>query len=149
MDGGGMEGWELEGRGMNTAEPATPRPVRAAGILVGLQGVAGVAFAAWLLAAVVRGSTPPVLAGATAAWLAGFGGLLLVVGAKLVQGRRAARTPALVAQLLLLGVCWYAVGPSSQPAYGIPTATLCLLVLVLLVCPPALRWATRAHRPVR
>ncbi|MBV9013298.1 MAG: hypothetical protein JO272_14860 [Pseudonocardiales bacterium] len=134
---------------MSTAEPVTPRPVRAAGMLVGLQGVVGVALAAWLLATVVRGSTPPVLAGATAAWLAGFGGILIVVGAKLVRGRRAARTPALVAQLLLLGVCWYAVGPSSQPAYGIPAATLCLLVLVLLVCPPALRWAARTHRPAR
>jgi peptidoglycan/LPS O-acetylase OafA/YrhL len=134
---------------MNTAEPATPRPVRVAGMLVALQGVAGVALAAWLLATMARGSAPPVLAEATAAWLAGFGSLLLLVGAKLVRGRRAARTPALVAQLLLLGVCWYAVGPSSQPAYGIPAATLCLLVLVLLVCPPALRWATRTHRPAR
>jgi hypothetical protein len=70
---------------MNTAEPVIPRPVRAAGMLVGLQGVAGVALAAWLLAAVVRGSTPPVLAGATASWLAGFGVILLVVGAKLVR----------------------------------------------------------------
>lgn len=128
--------------GMNTAESAPPRPVRVAGLLVGLQGVAGVAFAVWLLAATVRGSTGPVLAGATAAWLAGFGAILLVVGAKLARGRRAARTPALVAQLLLLGVCAYAVGPSSQPAYGLPAAAFCLLVLVLLVCPPALRWWT-------
>jgi hypothetical protein len=134
---------------MNTAEPATPCPIRAAGVLVGLQGLAGAAIAAGLLVAVVRGSIGPVPVGATAACLAGFGGILLVVGANLVRGRRGARTPAIVAQLLLLGVCWDAAGPSSQPAYGVPAAVFCVAVLVLLFCPPALRWATRTHRRAR
>jgi hypothetical protein len=121
--------------------PAAPLPVRAAGVLVGLQGLAGVA--AGLLAVLARGSTPAVPVGATAACLAGFAGILLVVGAYLVRGRRGARTPAVVAQLLLLGVCWDVAGPSSRPAYGIPAAAFCVTVLVLLLCPPALRWATR------
>jgi hypothetical protein len=82
----------------------------------------------------------PILA--TGAWLAGFGVILLVIGANLVRGRHGARTPAIVAQLLLLGVSWYAAGPSSQPAYGVPAATFCVAVLALLFCPPALRWAT-------
>jgi hypothetical protein len=132
-----------------TAEPAAPRPVRVAGVLVGLQGLAGVAIAAGLLVAAVRGSTGPVRWGPLAACLASFGGILLVVSANLVRGRRGARTPAIVAQLLLLGVCWDAAGPSSQPAYGVPAAAFCVVVLVLLCCPPALRWATRAHRPAR
>jgi len=129
---------------VNTA--AAPRPVRAAGVLVGLQGLVGMVIAAGLLVAAARGPTGPVPVGATAAWLAGFGVILLVVGANLVRGRHGARTPAIVAQLLLLGVCWYAAGPSSQPAYGLPAAAFCVTVLVLLFCPPALRWATRAHR---
>jgi peptidoglycan/LPS O-acetylase OafA/YrhL len=132
-----------------TAEPAAPRPVRTAGVLVGLQGLAGVAIAAGLLVAAVHGSTGPVRWGPLAACLASFGGILLVVGANLVRGRRGARTPAIVAQLLLLGVCWDAAVPSSQPAYGVPAAAFCVAVLVLLCCPPALRWATRAHRPAR
>lgn len=111
--------------------------------------MAGVAVATGLLIAAVRGSAGPVPAGATAAWLAGFGGILLVVGANLMRGRRGARTPAIVAQLLLLGVCWYAAGPSSQPAYGALAATFCVAVLALLFCPPALRWATHAHRQAR
>ena len=125
-----------------TAQPATPRPVRAAGILVGLQGLAGVAIAVGLLVVAVRGRTGPVPILATAAWLAGFGVILLAIGVNLVRGRHGARTPAIVAQLLLLGVCWYAAGPSSQPAYGVPAAAFCAAVLVLLFCPPALRWAT-------
>jgi peptidoglycan/LPS O-acetylase OafA/YrhL len=129
---------------MNTA---APRPVRAAGVLVGLQGLVGLAgVAAGLFDVAVHGSTGPALVGATAACLAGFAGILLVVGANLVRGRRGARTPAIVAQLLLLGVCWYAISPSSQPVYGILSGAFCVAVLVLLVCPPALRWAAGAHR---
>jgi hypothetical protein len=131
---------------MNIAEPAVPRPVRAAGVLVGLQGLAGVVIAAGLFVRALREPSGPVPVGATAAWLAGFGGLLLAVGAYLVRGRPGARTPAVVAQLLLLGVCWYTAVPSAQPAYGIPASAFCLVVLVLLFCPPTLRWATGTHR---
>ena len=129
-----------------TAEPAIPRPVQAAGVLVGLQGLAGVAIAVGLLVAAVRGRTGPVPILATAAWLAGFGVILLAIGLQLVRGRHGARTPAIVAQLLLLGVCWYATGPSSQPAYGVPAAVFCVVVLVLLFCPPVLRWVTGSDR---
>ena len=132
---------------MNTAKPTIPRPVFAAGVLVGMQGLAGIAIAVQLFVTALRGPTGPVPVGATAAWLAGFGGILLAVGVYLAKGRHGARTPAIVAQLLLLGVCWYAAGPSSQPAYGIPAAALCVIVLALLFCPPTLRWAT--GRPIR
>jgi hypothetical protein len=126
-----------------SAETAVPAAVRAAGLLVLLQGLVGIAIAGVLGFSAVRGSTGPVPVGATAAWLAGFGAILVTVGLNLVRGRHGARTPATVAQLLLLGVCWYAAGPSSQPAYGIPAGAFCVTVLVLLFCPPALRWAHR------
>ncbi|HEY6422856.1 MAG TPA: hypothetical protein VIY28_06330 [Pseudonocardiaceae bacterium] len=122
---------------------AAPRPVRIAGVLVGLQGATGVAIAVGLLFVPALGEpTGPAPVLATAAWLAGFGALLLAVGANLVRSRHGARTPAIVAQILLLGVCWYASGPSSQPAYGVPAAAFCVAVLALLFCPPALRWST-------
>jgi hypothetical protein len=126
-----------------SAEAAVPAAVRAAGLLVLLQGLVGIATAGVLVLSAVRGSTGPVPVGATAAWLAGFGVILVTVGLNLVRGRHGARTPATVAQLLLLGVCWYAAGPSSQPAYGIPAGAFCVTVLVLLFCPSALRWAHR------
>lgn len=126
-----------------TDEPAAPRPVRAAGLLVALQGVAGVVVALGLLAAAVRGATGPTLA--TAVWFGGAGMVLIAVGVNLVRGRHGARVPALVAQILLLGVAWYAAGPSSRPAYGVPAAAFCVAVLVLLFCPPAVRWFTGQH----
>jgi hypothetical protein len=103
--------------------------------------VAGVVVAGVTLAVSSSGS----LATVTAVWLAGFGAILLAVGVGLVQGRHGARTPAIVAQLLLLGVCGYAAGPSAQPAYGIPAAVFCVAVLGLLFSPSALRWATGSH----
>ncbi|MGH4017501.1 MAG: hypothetical protein ACRDSL_26985 [Pseudonocardiaceae bacterium] len=118
---------------------AAPRPVRAAGLLVGVQGVAGVAAAVVVL---LSGFTGPAPTLATAVWFAGFGAILLAVGVNLVRGSHGARTPAIVAQILLLGVSWYAAGPSSQPVYGVPTAVFCVVVLGLLFCPPAVRWAT-------
>ncbi|MGH4007447.1 MAG: hypothetical protein ACRDTH_04645 [Pseudonocardiaceae bacterium] len=129
-----------------TSDPTTPRPVRAAGMLVGLQGLAGVAIGVGMLVLAVRGRTGPVPILATAVWLAGFGVILLAIGFNLVRGRHGARTPAIVAQLLLLGVCWYAAGPSSQPGYGVLAAAFCVAVLVLLLCPPALRWSTGRDR---
>jgi hypothetical protein len=126
-----------------------PRPVRAAGVLVALQGLTGVAIGCWLLIAAVRGSTGPVPIAATAAWLVGFGAILLTVGVNLMRGRHGARTPAIVAQLLLLGACWYAIGPSSQPLYGIPAGAFCLVVLILLLCASARRWAADAHSTTR
>jgi hypothetical protein len=134
---------------MTTTGPDAPRPVRIAGLLVLLQGLAGVAAGGWLLVAAVRGSTGPVPIGATAAWLVGFAVILLVIGVNLVRGRHGARTPAIVAQLLLLGACWYATEPSSQPAYGIPAAAFCVAVLVLLFRASARAWAADAHRAPR
>lgn len=134
---------------MTTADSDVPRPVRAAGLLVVLQGVAGLVSGAWLLVAAIRGSTGPVPIGATAAWLLGFGVLLLAVGVNLARGRPGARTPAIVAQLLLLGASWYATGPSSQPAYGLPAAAFCVAVLVLLFRASARTWAADAHSASR
>ncbi|HEU0129114.1 MAG TPA: hypothetical protein VFQ48_10990 [Pseudonocardiaceae bacterium] len=129
-----------------TAAPAAPRPVRVAGVLVGLQGLAGVVIGVGLLVLAAGGGSGPVPIVATAVWFAGFGAILLAIGVNLVRGRHGARSPAIVAQLLMLGVCWYAAGPSSRPAYGVPAATFCVVVLVLLFCPPALRWTTGYRR---
>lgn len=126
-----------------TEDSAAPLPVRVAGVLVGLQGVAGAVIAAVVLfGGLAGGFAGPAPTLATAVWFAGFGAILLAVGVHLVRGSHGARTPAIVAQILLLGVSWYAAGPSSQPAYGVPAAVFCVVVLGLLFCPPAMRWIT-------
>lgn len=131
---------------MNTAELAVPRAIRVAGVLVMLQGLAGVAAATEVIISAMGESTGPVPVVATAAWLAVLGAFVLAVGAYLARGRHGARTPAIVTQILLLGVSWYAAGPSSQPALGVPAAVFCVAVLVLLFCPPSVHWAIGQDR---
>lgn len=77
----------------------------------------------------------------TAGWFAVCAAGLIGIGVSLRRGKHGARTPAIVVQLLLLGVSWYAIGSSGQPEYGIPGGLFCLFVLVLLVVGPSTRWA--------
>ena len=68
-------------------------------------------------------------------------------GIALVLGKRGARSPAMVIEILLLGIAWYATGPSGRPEYGIPVAALCVLVLYLLLNPRARAWAMDRRAP--
>lgn len=119
-----------------------PRVIRAAAAMVALQGAAGaVVVVVLLLRAATTASIGLGPAMATGAWFAICAAALLGVGIALWRGAHGARSPAVVAQLLLLGVAWYAAGPSSQPEYGIPAAVYCAAVLVLLFSAPAIRWS--------
>lgn len=77
----------------------------------------------------------------TAVWFALCSTAMGWIGVGLWRGGQWARTPAVVAQLLLLGAAWYAVGPSSRPEYGVPAAVYCALVLALLFARSTSRWA--------
>jgi hypothetical protein len=120
-------------------DPDTPRTVRAAGALVGLQGLAGLAYTVVLLVA------PGVLTAADrygeAAFFALMAAAVIGLGMALVLGKRGARSPAVLIQLLLLGIAGYATVPSSRPEYGVPVAVLCLLVLYLLLNTAGRAWA--------
>ena len=123
-----------------TLSPA-PQAVRIVGILVGVQGLAGLAFAAAVL---VRALSVTTNAG-NLYGEAGFFGLLaaaiLGLAAGLVIGRRWTRTPATVLQLLLIAVAWYAIGPTKLVVPAIITVAVCIAALVLLFTAPARAWA--------
>ncbi|GGS25846.1 MULTISPECIES: hypothetical protein [Actinokineospora] len=120
----------------------SPRTVLGAGLLVSLQGVSGLVFAVLALVRALGGTSS---AGnnvyGQAAYFAVLAGGVLACGIGLVLGRHWARGPAIVLQLLLLGVSWYVIGPSGQAAYGIPIAVLCVVALVLLFLPSSVAWA--------
>ncbi|KAA2260973.1 hypothetical protein F0L68_19450 [Solihabitans fulvus] len=123
-------------------EAAAPRSVRLAGLLVGLQGLAGVAFA---VAVVVKAIGAPAQRGALlgeAGYFVLLGGGVLFAGICLVLGKRGARTPAIVMQLLLLAVAYYAYS-SHQRLAGLLVAAFCVTVLVLLFTAPARAWVLR------
>jgi hypothetical protein len=58
-----------------------------------------------------------------------------------VLGKRWARTPAIVVQLLLLGVAWYAYGPSGQKLVGSLLGVYSIVVVVLLFTNRVRAWA--------
>ncbi len=125
---------------------SAPRTVRAAGALVALQGALGAVIC---IAVTVRAfrTTAVVATLGTAVWFAVVAAAVTGIGVALWRGVTGARSPAVVTQLLLLGVCWYAAGPSSRPEYGIPGGLYCATVLGLLFTPAAVRWAYGAGGP--
>jgi hypothetical protein len=115
--------------------------VRAAAALVGVQGLVGVGFAGYL---VVNSDAGAQGVGA----MLGESGMFLVLGAALLavawglfRGRFWARTPAIVAQLLLLPVAYSLLVPSRQHLAGAVTAAVVLAALLLLLSAPARVWA--------
>lgn len=119
-----------------------PVTVRGAGALVGLQGLAGLGFAVALLIRALGGASS---AGnniyGEAAYFAVIGAAVVAVGAALVLGKHWARSPAVVVELLLLGVAWYAAGPSGRPEFGMPIGLVCVLVLYLLFSHRSREWS--------
>ena len=116
--------------------------MRAAGVIVAIQGLAALAVAAVLVVRGIAGADQHVVNGlATAALFVVIGGVVLGAGRALTVGRRWGRGLAIITQLLLLPVAWYLVSGSQQPAAGGPAGIRALVVLALLFTPAALRWA--------
>ena len=122
-----------------TTNTSVPGTVKAAGVLVGIEGLTGLAFAVALLTG--GSSQPGMNVYGEAGYFAVIFGGVLACGVGLLLGKRWARGPATAIQILLLGVSWYAIGPSAQPLLGIPVAVLCVTTLVLLFRPSSRMWA--------
>lgn len=124
---------------MSVAAPAT---VRGAGLIVALQGVAGLVVAVVLAVRGVTGADQRVVNSlGTAAWFLLVGGGVAAAGWALQASKRWGRGLAVFTQLLLLPVAYYLTVGSHQPALGIPLAIVSLAVLVLLFAPASVRWA--------
>jgi hypothetical protein len=122
-------------------ESDAPATVRGAGVLVGLQGLVGVVFAVALLVRALSGASAIGNLYGEAAYFAILGAAVSGCGIALVFGKRGARGPTTVVEILLLGVAWYAAGPSGRPEYGVPVAVVSLVVLYLLYNTRAREWA--------
>lgn len=121
--------------------------MRVAGALVGLQGLVPVVFALVLGAAALTPPRSPVLGS-----VLGQAGLFILLGAALtgvgiglVRGRRGARTPAIVAQLLLLPVVYSLIGPSQQLVAGVVSGIYVVVTFLLLISEPSRQWAAEPY----
>lgn len=124
-----------------------PTPVRAAGVLVGLQALAALAFT---VALAVRAGSTPLGAGA----VLGEAGFFLIAAAALgfvafglLTGRRGARTPAIVTQLLLLPVVYSLIGPSRQLLIGLLAGAVVFAAFMLLINERSRAWSVGADLP--
>jgi peptidoglycan/LPS O-acetylase OafA/YrhL len=122
--------------------PRAPSTVRAAGVIVAVQGVAALVMAVVLVVRGIAGADQRVVNGlGTAAWFVLVGGVVLAAGRALVLGKRWGRGVGVFTQLLLLPVAWYLGVGSHRPAFGVPLGIVALGVLALLFTPAAVRWA--------
>jgi len=117
-----------------------PTVVRYAGLLVAAEGVAALVMAAVLVVRGLGGADQQIVSGyGTALWFLLIGSGVLVGGWALVSGRRWGRGIGVPTNLLLLPVAWY-VFTSHHEVYGVLVAVFALLVLGLLLSPPAVQW---------
>jgi hypothetical protein len=119
-------------------DPDTPRSVRLAGGIVGLQGLVGVVFAVVLLVSPGALSTRDRL-GESGFFLL-IAAVVIAMGVALVFGKRGARSPAVVTELILVGIAGYVTIPSGQAAFGVPIAIVCVYALYLLLNADARNW---------
>jgi len=124
--------------------PDTPPPqIRVAGLLVGLQGVAAVAFA--ILVGVQDSTLPLGSVLGEVGYFAVIGIALVFIGAALFTGRRGARTPAIVTQLLLLLVVYSLIGPSRQLLLGVAAGIYVVVTFLLLISERSREWSTAPY----
>jgi hypothetical protein len=119
-------------------DPGTPKTVRLGGLFVGLQGLAGIVFAVVLLVAPGALTTRDRLG--EAGFFALIAAAIIGFGVALVLGKRGARGPSVVIELILVGIAGYVTVPSGQAAYGVPIAIVCVLTLYLLLNAAAREW---------
>jgi hypothetical protein len=121
--------------------------VRTAGALVLGQGLLGVGFAVALGVRAASADIPVGFVVGEAGYFVVIGVALLTVGAGLLAGRRWARTPAIVAQLLLLPVVYSLIGPSRQLLLGIVAALVVGATFMLLISERSRVWSMGLDLP--
>jgi hypothetical protein len=121
-----------------------PSQVRLAGVLVGTQGLIGLGFAVALVVRAVTVEDTGLLVRdivGEAGYFVLIGAALVAVGLGLVAGRRWARTPAIVTQLLLLPVVYTLIGPSRQLLLGIVAGVFVAGTFLLLISEASRAWS--------
>jgi hypothetical protein len=118
-------------------DPTPPRPLVVAAAIVGLEGLALVGLALFLLVDTATGGAAHVPRGLLSAAFALLGAAALGFGARgLLRMSTSARTPVVVLELLALPVAYSLVFDSDRAPIGWPIFVAALAVLYLLFTPP-------------
>jgi hypothetical protein len=109
--------------------------------------VLALVFAAVLVVRVSATTVPLSFVLGEAGYFLVVGAALVAVGAGLVTGRRWARTPAIVTQLLLLPVVYSLIGPSRQLVLGIVAGCYVAATFLLLISERSREWSMGLDLP--
>ena len=125
-----------------------PTSVRVAAVLVLVEAVALLAVAAGTGISGFRHGTvgTGVVLGQLAYYLV-LAAALAGVAVGLLQGRRWARTPALVIQIITLGVGFYLAVPSGRLGWGVLVAAVAVVAGALLASRTATDWIKQFPTP--
>lgn len=118
-----------------------------AGLIVAVQGLLGLAFSVLLVVRVGDADLPFSFVIGEAGYFVLVGVALVAVGVGLVVGRRWARTPAIVTQLLLLPVVYSLIGPSRQLVLGIVCGVVVFVAFMLLISERSREWSMGLDLP--
>lgn len=134
-------------RGAGSVDPrdVVPTPVRVAGWIATVQGLAGVLAAVVLAIRAASGhheETVAISGYGTAVWFLMVGGAVSAAGLGLLRGRRWGRGLVVMSEILLLLVAWYVGVDSSRPLAGLALAVMAAVGLVMLFRREALVWYT-------
>lgn len=124
-----------------------PTTVRIAGVLVVLQGIGLVVLAGVTVASGIAHHARAAQLGAQGGYFVVLGILLGLVAAGLWRGRRWSRTPALVAQVVVIAVGMWMAFPSGQLRWGVGLIVAGAVTFGLLVSPGANHWIRQFPRP--
>ncbi|MFD3506401.1 hypothetical protein [Nocardia sp. NPDC058666] len=115
--------------------------VRAAGVLVTLEGLAGLVTAIVLVVRALTGHDQSQASGVgTAMWFGVLFGGVFAAGLGLLRGKRWGRAIAVIANVLLLPVAWSLLTDSHQPLWGSLLAVVAVGGLATLFAPATSRF---------
>lgn len=120
-----------------------PGPVRAAAASIGLQALGTVAFGVSVVLSSTGDGTAIGPALAQGAYFVVLAVGIAAVAAGLLRGRRWARTPGIVIEIIIVAIGLWLAFPSDRLAPGLALALLGGVTGYLLVSPPANLWIAR------
>lgn len=118
-----------------------PPPVRAAALIAAVQAVGVLVVAVVVI--IARQDADLKWALATASYFVVLALLIAAVSRGLLLGRRWARTPAVVVELIFALVGFYLAVPSGQLLPGLGIIAIGVVPLILLITRPANEWIKR------
>lgn len=125
--------------------PQAPPQIRLAGIVVALQGLVGIVFGVVLLVRGLGADVPLRYVLGEMGYFVVVGVACAAIGIGLLRGRRWARSPAIVVELLLLPVVYSLLGPSKQIVWGIVVGVVVIATFLLLISERSRVWALDLH----